>query len=191
MRRLLDRLISRLYAERARLTRRRLGVAGETSLWVSLDVAVAGPASPPSPGLEAVFVEPEELRARPVAYWLDPSAAAAHLAGGDRCLAVKRADEVIYRAIVMRDPARVAAMVAGRDVRPPAIVVSGVYTHPAFRGRGVHAFAMGWLAAASRRDGVGEIVAWVSAWNRSSLRAFARAGFRPLDGRDEAARRPG
>ena len=181
MRRLLRRLISRLYAERARLARRRLGRRGEAWQYVLLDVASASHRPAGRSTVAPFFAKSADLRACPGQYWMAPDGVEALLARGDHCLAIRVDEEIAYRAFVMRDPAGVAEVAAPRGAPLPAWVVSGVYAHPAHRGCGLHASAMAWLAGEARRDGVRSIVAWIAEWNRSSRRAFARAGFRRLD----------
>ena len=118
--------------------------------------------------------------ARPERFWLETQGVERLLAGGDRCLAIRDGEEIVYRATVMSDPARVAQVLEPRGLAEPAWIVSGVLTHPAHRGRRLHATAMAWLGGEARRAGARRIVAWIAEWNRSAQRAFARAGFRPV-----------
>lgn len=173
------RLVSRLYAARDGFVRRRLGARGERVEWMALDVA-ASRAEFPLAGSPPFFVDPDALRAEPERYWLEPGAVERMLAAGDRCLAVRLGEQCVYRAHVMVDPARVAEVLGQRGVAAPAWIVSGVLVHPAHRGQRLHATAMRWLASEARRADVRLLVAWVAAWNQSSRRAFARAGFAPL-----------
>ena len=174
MRSLIRRVVSRLYAERDRFVRRRLGAGGERFEWMALDVASrrgefsATRAAP-------FFVAPQELSAKPERYWLERAAVERMVAAGDRCLAILLEDECVYRAHVMVDPVRVAEALGERDAGTPAWVVSGVLVHPAHRGRRLHATAMRWLASEARRAGARSLVAWIAHWNRSSRRAFTRA----------------
>jgi GNAT superfamily N-acetyltransferase len=183
VRRFLRRLISRLYAERDRLRRHRLGAAGDVTRFVVLRLSVdAAPVTAQLrvPGATIGFADPDDLLRDPAAYWMQGDGASALVRGGLRCLVVRTEDTVIYRAVVTSDPARVAAVLHAYPATLPAALVSGVVTHPEQRGRGIHAAAMGWLARVARQEGATHLVAWVALWNRSSLRAFERAGFRPL-----------
>lgn len=102
------------------------------------------------------------------------------LAGGDRCLVIRTERELLYRATVTGDRARVAEVLAPLGVTDPSWLVSGVLVHPAHRGRRLNAVAMAWLAEEARLSGARLLVASVAAWNRSSRRSFERAGFRRI-----------
>ena len=174
--------MSRLYAERNGLLRRWMGAEGERLRWMALDVRTRESARREvKDAARPHFADLAEFRSDPRRLWMELDAIERMIEARDRCLVVRVGAEVVYRAFVLSDPARVERVVAPRGVRAPAWVVSGVMTHPAFRGRGIHGAAMDWLAAEARRAGVRYVVVWVAAWNRSSRRAFERAGFQLLE----------
>jgi GNAT superfamily N-acetyltransferase len=72
----------------------------------------------------------------------------------------------------------------GKTIHPEPgdMIGSGMFVHPAFRGRGIAAALAAWQFDRARERGFRRAVVLVAALNTPSLRAFAKLGCRPVGG---------
>ncbi len=96
---------------------------------------------------------------------------------GDRCYAVLDGDVLVTYGWYSRLPTR---FIRGLEIdfSDSDIYKYRSYTHPAYRGRRMHAFGSANACLTLRRTGYKRIVAYVDAKNENSLRAMRRLGFR-------------
>ncbi|MDX1429683.1 MAG: hypothetical protein R3282_05315, partial [Rhodothermales bacterium] len=99
---------------------------------------------------------------------------------GDRCYAVFDGDVLVTYGWYSRMPTR---FIKGLQIEfgDTDVYKYRSYTHPAYRGRRIHAFGSANACRALRVMGYRRIVAYVDAKNESSLRAVRRLGYKSHD----------
>ena len=108
------------------------------------------------------------------------------VARGDRCFAGTTGGRIVFRMWLCTD----AVFIAHRSPRLAAYGRAGYvydsYTDPAWRGRSIRGAALHWVAN-RMSDSLDYLVLSVLPTNLASVRAARKAGFRAVDGREDAA----
>jgi len=106
--------------------------------------------------------------------------ARARLERGDRCFVAREAGAIVSSRWIAEQRAYVAYLDAWLDLEPDEVYLSETYTDPARRGHGVSGAAGTRLAAALATEGRRAIVAGVLQENPAGVRAYEKAGYRPI-----------
>jgi len=161
-----------------RLGRRLLGALSVRVVWLDADRLPGW--IQPDPDLDFRFLEPEEVRcfAEDPDYELEAAMAGQIEHGGDLCFGVFAGGRLAtygWYALggVEAEHAMGVAMSFPSDV---AYMYKGL-THPDFRGRRLHALAMGLALRELAEHGVTKLVSLVETTNFASLRSCARLGY--------------
>ncbi|MGH7664854.1 MAG: GNAT family N-acetyltransferase [Gemmatimonadaceae bacterium] len=130
------------------------------------------------PGLSFRWATDAEVARRPRFYATSAVDAPRRMERGDRCVVGEMGGEIVFHRWLSEDP-RLLAGVRMRAGGPPGRLIYAYddRTAPGYRGRGIAPLAFQWVAPFYRGHEC-VMLASVDRTNRSSLRAYARAGFR-------------
>ena len=131
------------------------------------------------PGYRAEFLSGEELDryvAQPE-YGLTEQFVTRELAMGHECFAIRQGSALATYGWYSTTPTHFTDDLSVRFGRPWVYMHSG-FTHPAFRGRRLHAFGMTIVLTIYRGRGYRGLVSIVHANNTASLKSCARMGYR-------------
>jgi hypothetical protein len=117
--------------------------------------------------------------ARDPVYDLPPAALDALLAKGDRCYGILEGDTLASYGWYSTKPTAIGGDLVLRFDRWYVYMYKG-FTHPAHRGKRLHAMGMTLALTRLRAEGVAGIVSYVDATNLSSLRSCYRMGYRDI-----------
>jgi hypothetical protein len=133
------------------------------------------------PGFEAGFLDAETLDryvAQPE-YGLSEHFVARELAMGHECFAIRAGEALATYGWYSTTATHFTDDLSVRFGRPWVYMHSG-FTHPAYRGRRLHAFGMTSVLTLYRARGFKGLVSIVTADNAASLKSCARMGYRPF-----------
>lgn len=131
------------------------------------------------PGYEAGFLSADELDryvAQPE-YGLTEHFVTRELAMGHECFAIRQGSTLATYGWYSTTPTHFTDDLAVRFARQWVYMHSG-FTHPAFRGRRLHAFGMTIVLTLYRARGYKGLVSIVEGKNTASLKSCARMGYR-------------
>lgn len=125
------------------------------------------------------FLEDDELRrlSRDAAHDLDPRFVEEAIAGGDRCYGVLEGDTLASYGWYATRPTPISEDLILRFSPRYAYMYKG-FTHPAHRGRRLHAIGMGWALHHLVAGGLRGLVSYVDSTNFASLKSCYRLGYR-------------
>jgi RimJ/RimL family protein N-acetyltransferase len=124
---------------------------------------------------------PDEIRERQATLSAGGEAIAPANTGESGCIVGTLSGRQVYHIWYVRgDGLHMQGLPQGWRPRGRVLFLHGAFTHPEFRGRGIHSAALRWLLARDHRSDVAHAVVVVNAANEPARRAAEAAGFRAV-----------
>jgi RimJ/RimL family protein N-acetyltransferase len=159
--------------------RRRSAKASERLMYV-YDFGAASLGSADTP-VRFTELTPDEIRERQTTLRAGGQTIALADTGESGCVAGTLAGRLVYHVWYVRaDGTHMQRLPNAWRPRGRVLFLHGGFTHPEFRGRGIHSAALRWLLARDQRSDVAHAVGVVNADNEPARRAVEAVGFRAV-----------